>query len=64
MGKENETGNAFTADVSQSLYYLNAQVEMLDSILEKGGAITIRRIERMRTEKLNEIQILIKENCG
>ena len=41
------------SDVNSSLYYLNAQVEMLDLILKSGGQITIKRIERLKRELNN-----------
>ena len=52
------------SDVNSSLYYLNAQVEMLDLILKSGGQITIKRIERLKRENLEKIQTLIRTNCS
>jgi hypothetical protein len=52
------------SDVNSSLYYLNAQVEMLDLILKSGGQITIKRIERLKRENLEKIQELIRTNCS
>ena len=70
MSKENENMNEAEnsalniADVSHSLFKLNSKVELLDEILERRGQITIRYIERRRSEMLKEIQKLINDNCG
>ncbi len=45
--------------ITISILKLNAQVDLLNYILESDGHVTRRRVERLRTKKIEEIQTII-----
>ena len=50
--------------VSHTLRELNAQIELIDDILSKGGAVTRRKLERLKDSKTKELQATIKNSCS
>jgi hypothetical protein len=50
--------------VSHTLRQLNAQIELIDDILSKSGAVTRRKLEWLKESKIKDLQTAIKNSCG
>ncbi len=47
--------------VSHRLTQLNSKLELIEEILSRNGAVTRRRLERIKDSIINELQVEIKK---
>ena len=62
--KKEEQDNAYLHSVSHRLTQLNSKLELIEEILSRNGAVTRRRLERIKDSIINEIQVSIKNSCA
>jgi len=62
--KKEEQDNACLHSVSHRLTQLNSKLELIEEILSINGAVTRRRLERIKDSIINELQVEIKNSCG